>query len=200
MDLVSNDLSPFGRKVRVIVHELGLTGRVRMVQAQPRERPEELSRHNPLGKIPVLITDDGASIYDSTVICDYLLGEFGGERLLPAAGPLRWQILTRAAAADGAVDAAILVRNERLRPPERQSADWIAWHLAKVRRCMDAFEEALPGPGTFDLGVIAVGCALGYIQIRLEEFDRLRDWPKLVELEGVLRARPSFAETAPPSP
>ncbi|MGH6896156.1 MAG: glutathione S-transferase N-terminal domain-containing protein [Geminicoccales bacterium] len=198
MDLVSNGLSPYGRKVMVVVHELGLAGRVRLIEAQPRERPDEVIRHNRLGKIPVLITDDGGHIYDSPVICEYLDAEFGNHRLLPAAGVRRWQILTCVAAADGVIDAAILVRNERLRPPDRQSASWIAWHLEKVRRCLDAFEqEVIDLSREIDLGTIALGCALGYVLHRLEEFAGLENWPRLAGLHAGLSARPSFAKTAP---
>jgi glutathione S-transferase len=198
MDLVSSGLSPFGRKVMVVVHELGLAERVRLIEAQPRERPDEVIRHNPLGKIPVLITDDGGHLYDSPVICEYLDAEFGDHRLLPAAGARRWRIQTCVATADGVIEAGILVRNERLRPAERQSAAWIAWQLDKVRRGLDAFEHGmLDFSDELDLGTIALGCALGYLPLRLAECEGLASWPRLAGFHAGLSARPSFAKTAP---
>ena len=80
-------------------------------------------------------------LYDSPVICEYLDTEFGGRRLLPAAGARRWKTLTRAALADGILDAAILARNDRLRPAEQQSQDWIAWQLRKMQGGLDALER-----------------------------------------------------------
>ncbi len=198
MQLISNGMSPYGRKVMIVLHELKLSDRVTLVDAQPRERPEEVTRHNPLGKIPVLVTDDGAEIFDSPVICEFLDAEYGGNALIPVSGPERWEVLTTVAAADGMIDAAILVRNERLRPAEQRSESFIDWQAQKVRRGLDAFEErAAELAKAFDLGTIALGCALGYVPRRLEEFEALTSWPRLAALAGELAERPSFSRTAP---
>jgi glutathione S-transferase len=198
MDLVSNGMSPFGRKVMIVVHELGLGDRVRLVEGRPREDPETVFARNPLGKIPVLVTDDGAAVYDSAVISEYLDAEFGGHRLLPAAGPRRWEVLTTMAGADGVIDAAILVRNERLRPEEQRSPAWIDRHLEKVRRGLDALDgRADDLARTIDLGTIAAGCAADYVPRRLDEFATLGDWPRLRTLRDDLAKRPSFAMTVP---
>jgi glutathione S-transferase len=198
MQLVSNSMSPYGRKVMIVLQELELFDRVTLVDAQPRERPDEVIRRNPLGKIPVLITDSGQHIIDSPVICEFLDAEYGGNRLVPASGARRWDVLATVAAADGIIDAAILVRNERLRPVPQQSGSFIAWNAQKVSRSFDAFEQrATSLRGTFDLGVIALGCALSYVPRRLEEFEALRSWPRLAEFADELSNRPSFAKTAP---
>jgi len=198
MDLVSNEMSPFGRKVRIAIHELGLIDRIRLVDGRPRDDLEGVTRHNPLGKIPVLVTDAGTRIYDSPVICDYLDTEFGGGRLIPATR--RWEVLTTVALADGIIDATILVRSERLRPEAQQSPGWIDQHRSKIVRglaALDARADALVH--TFDLGTIAAGCAAGYVPMRIEEFGELRDWPRLKALADTLASRPSFAATAPPT-
>ena len=198
MQLISNGMSPYGRKVMIVLHELKLSDRVTLVDAQPRERPEEVTSHNPLGKIPVLVTDDGFRIFDSPVICEFLDAEYGGNTLIPASGPKRWEVLTTVAAADGMIDAAILARNERLRPAEQRSESFIDWQTQKVSRGLDAFEErAAELAKTFDLGTIALGCALGYVPRRLEEFEALTSWPRLAALAGELAERPSFVRTAP---
>jgi glutathione S-transferase len=198
MQLYSNSMSPYGRKVMIVLHELALLDRVTLVDAQPRERPEEVIGHNALGKIPVLITDSGQHILDSPVICEFLDAEYGGNKLVPASGAERWRALTMVAAADGIVDAAILVRNERLRPAGQRSDAFIDWNAQKVSRSLDAFEaRAADIRETFDLGVIALGCAIGYVPRRLEEYDGLKSWPQLAELVAQLAERPSFAKTAP---
>jgi glutathione S-transferase len=198
MQLLTNGMSPYGRKVMIVMHELDLSDRVTLVGAQPRERPDQVVRHNPLGKIPVLITDSGQTIVDSPVICEFLDAEYGGNRLVPASGAKRWEVLATVASADGIIEAAVLVRNERLRPAEQQSAGFIDWHAQKVRRSLDAFEGRAAGLlRTFDLGVIALGCALSYVPRRLQEFEALKGWPRLGAFAAELSQRPSFAATAP---
>ncbi len=179
----------------VVAHELGLGERIELVTTQPRENPDQITPHNGLGKIPVLITDEGQVIYDSPVICEYLNAEFGGHRLLPATGSARWHMLTQVAAADGVIDAAILVRNERLRSADRQSADWMEWQLRKVRQTLDKLEEQADAIAADpNLGTIAIGCMLGYVPRRLEEYEGLKEFPRLAELSASLSRRPSFAQ------
>lgn len=198
MRLLSNAMSPYGRKVMVVIHELGLEDRVELVDVQPRLRPDEVIAESALGKIPVLLTDSGITVKDSSVIAEYLVAEFGGHGLLPARGARRWRILTRMADADGIIEAAILVRNERLRPVEQQSASWIAWHLDKVRRSMVALESAVETfADDFDLGTISVGSAVSYVPRRLEDFEGLAEFPNLARFHQNLLERPSFARTEP---
>src|SRR4051812_33852585 len=102
----------------VVAHEVGVADRLKLTVVKTREAPQDIVPVNPLGKIPALICDDGTVLFDSPVICEYLDAQFGGGKLLPAAGDKRWRIMTMAALADGLIDAGILVRHERLRPPE----------------------------------------------------------------------------------
>lgn len=197
MRLYSNPMSPYGRKVMVVIHELGLSGRVMLVDTQPRARPEEAIAVSPVGKIPVLVTDDGLTIRDSPVQAEYLCAEFGGEHLLPSRGRERWRILTAVADADAVLEAAILVRNERLRPAEQQSADFIAWHLDKVRRTLAAFEADVAAGAPYDLGAIAIGCVASYVPRRLTEYEGLATFPRLAAFHASLLERPAFAQTEP---
>lgn len=198
MELKFGPLSPYARKVCVVAHEVGVADRMKMTVVKAREEPATIVPFNPLGKIPALILDDGSVLYDSPVICEYLDAEFGGRRLLPAAGPPRWRVLTRAALVDGALDAGILARNERLRPVEKQSQEWIAWQVDKVVRALDALEEEVPGFGNeLDLGLVGVGCAMGYLPLRVPEAKDPARWPRLRAWYAEVARRPSFAKTAP---
>jgi glutathione S-transferase len=143
VELKFSGLSPYVRKVNIVAHEHGLAARIQLTPLNTRTEPEKLTPLNPLGKIPVLITDAGDAICDSPVICEYLDAEFGHHRLLPAQGARRWQIMTAAALADGLLDAALLVRHERARPAEQQSVEWTKMHLSKVHRALDHFEGAV---------------------------------------------------------
>lgn len=197
MKLYSNGMSPYGRKVMVVIRELGLLDKVELVDSQPRLRPEGVIPVNPVGKIPVLALDDGTILRDSPVIAQYLCDTFGGEALLPQ-GPRRWQALTEVADADTAIESGILVRNERLRPAERQSDEFIEWNFAKALRALDHFESQAQEIGSrWDLGSIAIGSAIGYLKRRLPDFEGLPGHPDLAALYAGFSERPAFAATEP---
>jgi glutathione S-transferase len=198
MELKFSPLSPYVRKVMVVAHEVGVADRLLLTPVKTREEPEKITPVNPLGKIPALITDTGKVLFDSPVICEYLDAEFGERRLLPADGDRRWAILTMAALADGILDAGLLIRHERVRPSERQSSEWIELQLRKVNGGLDALERQAEGFGTrLDLGLIGVGCALGYLPLRIDETKGLPRWPRLKSWYATLSKRPSFERTTP---
>jgi glutathione S-transferase len=197
MELKYSPLSPYVRKVTITAHEVGVADRIRLTKVDARKEPETIAPHNPLGKIPALVTDDGAVLFDSPVICEYLDAGFGGQRLLPQAGARRYEVLTRMALADGIIDAAILVRNERLREKAKQSDEWIAWQLRKVFSGLDRFEERADLSAGLDLGQIALGAALGYVPLRIDETTGLTRWPRLSAWYERMSQRESFRATAP---
>src|SRR5579859_4988037 len=134
MKLYYSATSPFVRKCLVAAQELGLRERIELLAAAPHpvDRDRALIVHNPLGKVPTLITDDGTSLYDSRVICDYL-NSLGDGRLVPAAGGARWKVYRDQALALGMLDAAVLVRYETFARPETlRWKGWIDGQLDKV--------------------------------------------------------------------
>lgn len=198
MELKFSGLSPYVRKVMVVAHEAGVADRLQLTPVKTREEPEKITPVNPLGKIPALITDSGQVLYDSPVICEYLDAEFGHRKLLPAGGERRYAILTMAALADGILDAGLLVRHERARPADRQSSEWIEWQLHKVNAGLDTLErQAASFDTALDLGLIGVGCALGYLPLRLDEAKGLERWPRLKSWYATMSKRPSFERTTP---
>lgn len=200
MRLYSNGMSPYGRKVAVVIRALGLTDRVEMVPAQPRERPDEVIPVNPLCKIPVLITDDGMALRDSPVIVQYLAETFGGAALLPGTGAERWRIMVEMADADAVIESAVLVKNERGRPETQQSAGFVADHMGKIERALAAIEAGADAlAGRRDLGAIAIGCALGYVPRRVPEYAGLDRFPGAARVHAALMGWPPFAATEPPA-
>lgn len=198
MELRYSPLSPFARKVLVVADEIGVSDRITLTRVNVRDEPQTVTPFNPLGKIPVLIIEDGTSIYDSPVICEYLDATFGGHRLLPSNGPERWHVMTLVALSDGMLDAAILIRTERMRAAERQSSGWIESQMRKVTAALDHFERTVPGSDkALDMADIALGCALGYMPLRLPEFAGYPSWPALNAFHDRLCKRPSFARTTP---
>jgi glutathione S-transferase len=155
---------------------------------------------NPVGKIPALIGDDGATFYDSPVICEYLDARAGGNRIFPAVGTARWTALRRQAIADGIMDAAVLTRyEEAIRPKELRWQEWVDGQLLKIRTALDALErESLEG--VFDIGTISIACALGYLDLRFASEDWRNGRPRLAAWAAAIAKRPSLAATAAATP
>jgi glutathione S-transferase len=169
MKLFFSATSPFVRKCLVAARELGLHGRIELVPAAPHpvNRDRSILLHNPLGKLPTLLTDDGVVLYDSRVIAEHL-NSLGDGRLIPAQGPARWQVLVEQALADGIMDAAVLTRYElAVRPEHLRWNDWIIGQLDKVHTGVAELERRVGGFGErVDIGTIAAACALGYLDLR----------------------------------
>lgn len=194
--LRSSPASPFGRKVKLAAHVLGLDALLITEQADTKAPDEAFLRQNPLGKIPVLITEDGQALYDSRVIVDYLDHRAGGGRIIPAdAG--RFEVLRMQALGDGICDAGLmLVYEKRYRPEELWHQPWLDRQAEKIRRALEVAENDRPAlSATPDIGAIALACALGYLDLRLEGAWRA-DHPRLVAwLEDFAAALPAFEKT-----
>ena len=168
MKLISSGASPYVRKVRVLIHELGLTETIteQHVATTAFNTDPAVIAANPLGKIPALVRDDAPTLYDSRVITRYLNDTHNG----PFYPPARiWETLTLEATGDGIMDTAVSMAYEvRLRPETEQSPDWIEAQWRKTSRAISAINNRwvshLSGP--LDMSHIAVGCALSYVDFR----------------------------------
>jgi glutathione S-transferase len=161
---------------------------------------------NPLGKVPTLVTDDGAAVFDSRVIAEYLDTVTPIHRLIPPSGRDRVEVRCWEALADGLLDAAILVRIESLQRPEHlRSESWVARQMGKVDAALASMASGLGDKpycsgGKYSLADIAVGCALGYLDFRFPQHDWRTRHDNLARHADRLLARPSFIDTAPPQP
>ncbi len=201
MQLIHAAASPFARKVRVVASETGLLQRIELIDTAvlPTTLNERVNRFNPLGKIPVLLTDDDEALFDSRVICEYLDSLHDGAPLYPAEPATRWRTLRLAALADGLMEAALLVRYERaVRPAERQWDDWAEGQLGKIGRALAVLEEhagELQGPP--DIAQIGVACALGYLDFRFGDLAWRDASPRLAAFQEAFAARESMLGTRP---
>jgi glutathione S-transferase len=200
MRLHYNAASPYVRKVMAVAIETGLEERLEPIRRTmtPIAPDADLVADNPLGKIPCLVTDDGAVLYDSRVICEYLDSLHAGPKMFPA-GAKRWPALRRQATADGILDAAVLTRYETfLRPEECRWPQWIEGQKLKFRRALDSLEgEAAAFGDTVDIGTIAIACALGYLDFRYADENWRAARPRLAAWLKRFAERPSIARTAP---
>lgn len=196
MILYSTRTSPFGRKVRIVVARLGLADAVTEIAAMPLDPADPLIRHNPLGKMPCLVLDDGTAIYDSPVILDYLDRRYHAALVPPDPLP-RLMALTGQALADGILSAAMLMGSERMfHPEEHVSGKWIEHQRAKVVRGLAAFAPNLPEAAPCRIDALSLACALGYLDWR-KPLDWRSEWPVLVSWLDTFRAAvPEFDATA----
>lgn len=201
IQLYSSDTSPYVRKVRVLAIETGQMDDIEEIKVggtptEPGTLPLEA---NPLGKIPTLVVA-GEVLYDSRVICQFLDHRGGGKFYPPV--PRRWRTLTLEATADGILEAAILmVYERRVRPPEKQFEPWVEAQWAKIERALNALcAKWLPHLcGPIDMGHVAVGCALAYLDFRHPERDWRKKRPGLASWFKEFSERPSMVATAPPA-
>ena len=200
MKLVGSRTSPYVRKVRVILAEKALP--FEFVEESAWNADTTVPRYNPLNKVPALVMDDGESIYDSRVICEYLDAISGGT-LLPKGAAERARARRDEALGDGIADAGILAFLERKREPARQDPAWIQRQMDKVNAGLGALERALGsraylGGDAINLADIACACALFWAEFRMPG-ERLRDaHPGLKAWAARMESRPSFAATRPP--
>jgi len=204
MKLLASPASPYTRKVRIVLIEKKIECEMEQVDVTPVDNP--VNAHNPLGKIPALVLDDGTAIYDSRVIVEFLDGKSPISRLIPE--DLRDRIAVRRweALADGVLDAGLLVRYESLRDKKEQSRAWSTKQLARMRRGMDQMAAELSErqwchAERYSLADIAVGCCLGWLGFRKPgEVDWHKEYPALARHYEKLMARPAFADTVPQAP
>lgn len=200
MKLITSLTSPYARKVRIVLLEKKIDCPI--LEDSPWEAGSEVPNYNPLGKVPVLVLDDGSTLFDSRVIVEYLDNISPVSKLLPQQNrslitTRRWEAL-----ADGICDAAVAVVMESRRPAAQQSEEFKARQKGKIERALAAMAHELGerlwcNGEAYSLADIAVGVCLAYLDFRCPEIDWKGNYPNLVELQEKLEARPSFIETLP---
>ena len=200
MKLIISLTSPYARKARIVALEKQLTLDYEI--DVPWNADTHVPDYNPLGKIPVLVLDDGDTLYDSRVIVEYMDRLSPVSRLLPQEGrPLtrvkRWEAL-----ADGMTDAAVTIFLECKRSSLKQDEEWIARQHGKISRALAVMAEQLGDrlwcvDEGYTLADIAVGCALGYLELRFPDIDWKIQYPNLERHYQKLLERSSFQDTIP---
>lgn len=192
--------SPYARKVRIVALEKRIQiGLLEVVLADP-DCP--VKQYNPLGKVPVLVLPDGESLYDSRVIVEYLDNRTPLAHLIPQDPTAKIKVRRWEALADGVCDAAVSVMLEQRKPEAQQSSAHIEKQFDKVTRGLNVLNLDLAKKKwcvneKFSLADIALGCALGYLDLRVAHLNWQESYPNLAKHYNVLVKRASFKQTMP---
>jgi glutathione S-transferase len=198
MKLYWSSRSPFVRKVMVAAHEVGVANRIvceRVVVSANKPNPDVMAV-NPLNKIPTLVLEDGAALYDSRVICEYFDSLHGGTKLFPTEPAPRWSALRLQALGDGLMEAIVLRLGEQNRALPNQSETHLAAYRLKIATALDRLEgtaETLAEP--VRVGHIAVACALGHLDFRFAADEWRAGRPGLARWYAGFAIRPSMQAT-----
>jgi len=204
MKLLGSPASPYTRKVRVVLAEKRIECEMELVDVQPVENP--VNAHNPLGKIPTLLLDDGSALYDSRVIVDFLDARSPISRLIPDETRDRVAVRRWEALADGVLDAGLLVRYESLREARERSQAWSDKQLARMHRALAVMAKDFEGRpwchnDRYSLADIAVGCCLGWLDFRRPgAVDWHAEYAGLAQHYRKLMERSAFADSVPQAP
>lgn len=200
LKLIASQTSPYARKVRIALAEKKIE--YQMVEASGWVPGNPLHAYNPLGKLPVLILDDGTHLYDSRVIVEYIDLVSPVSRLIPEPARQRIAVKKWEALADGICDATAAIVIEGRRPQNLQSDEWISRQRRKIEEGVAELARELGDRGwchaeAYSLADLATGCALGYLDLRYADLDWRDLYPNLARLADKLDKRPSFADTKP---
>jgi glutathione S-transferase len=202
MKLLASLTSPYARKVRIAIAEKKIE--CELVEESPWVAGTTVGEYNPLGKVPVLILDDGTTLFDSRVIVEYLDTVSPVSRLIPEPNRQRIAAKRWEALADGICDAAVAIVQETKRPAKQQDAVSLARQRQKVDRGLAELARELADKpwccgDAYTLADIATGCALAYLDLRQPSIDWRSEFPSLVKLSEKLEKRQSFQDTVPPT-
>lgn len=199
MKLLYTTNSPYARKVRIVAAEKHIELDMELVVLAAEDCP--VKQYNPLSKVPVLVLDDGESLYDSRVIVEYLDHRTPLGHLLPQDHSAKIRVRRWEALADGVCDAGVAVILEQRKAAP--NTEWIDKQMSKVLAGLKTLNEDLDTNiwcvgNTFSLADIAVGCTLGYLHLRFADvFDFPSTYPNLHRLQEALVKRPSFKNSMP---
>jgi glutathione S-transferase len=178
-------------------------------ETSPTLRNEEVFAVNPLGKVPVLLLDDGHVLFDSWVICEFFDGLHNGPKLFPEDDGAYWRASQLHAIAQGLNDIGITLRWETVRrPAELRYPALRDGYVEKLIASYDWLEQNIEIDAPLDVGQIAVATSLSWLEFRdLPSFrigrPKLVTWFDRFEKRSSMLSTPLHGDTrdaAPASP
>jgi len=198
MKLFISSTSVFVRKVRIVVREKGLAGRVEEITAVPVEAAADLVAVNPISQLPALIDDDGRSWADSALIAAWLDSQGDGPKLIPDyATEAYWDMRRVETAASGMNEMMAKIVYENRRPENERSPFWLRRWESNLMRAFAHAETICPAPEVFDMATLSLAVAATFCDFRLGHIDWRAVAPKIAALQAHLEKRQSFIDTYP---
>src|SRR6266849_5559889 len=184
MRLYWSSRSPFVRKTMIAAHETGISARIETIRVEV--------------DISTLVLEIGEVLFDSRVICEYFDSLTAGPRLFPSDPAERWVALRRDAIGSGIMENGVARIGENARPGELQSQSHLAAYKAKIEAALDYLEADASAltRDHFNIGHLAIGCALGYLDFRYADDDWRRGHSGLAEWHKGFAERASVEQTA----
>jgi glutathione S-transferase len=195
MKLYTTKRSPFARKALIMAIEKGLDKNIELVFEDLTKKSDELVTKNPLGKVPLLVLNEGTAIYDSPVICEYIDSLNSSPKLIPNNIPQKIKTLTISALADGMTESAIAIFFENQKPsPDKKTIDK---HINVLKNSFASLNKEDLSFTKFTMAEISVFSAISYINFRLPELKFLQENKRLKNFFDEFSKRPSAEKTTP---
>lgn len=189
--------SPYARKCRIVILEKGLQDKVELVSLMPADNPPELIVANPLGKVPTLLLDNGKSLCESPVICEYLDSLSNDNPLFPTDNTARFEVLNLAALASGIMDEAVAYVMEGRRPEEKRYQFLVERKENSIKRTISFISGNNFDKDIWNIGTINTAIALAYIDFRMPHIKWRDDNKNLAEWLDFINKKPSMVATLP---
>ncbi|HWV55405.1 glutathione S-transferase family protein [Pseudorhodoplanes sp.] len=201
MRLIGSTTSPYVRKVRVYLEETGHDYEFTTVDAwNPEPSLLDLA---PVGKVPVLVLDQGPPLFESNLCIEYLDSLLpDAQRLIPSSGEWRWQVLRLQALANGMIDATATRTVELRKPDVAQMKTVLDRETKRIDRILTTFERLVDPShklvgGRLSSADLVLGVALQYLDFRYTA-DWRKTAPRLAAWFVPMTEKPSFKTTLPP--
>lgn len=194
MKLFYAPLSPFARKCRIVAFECGLSDKIEEITVLPADDPPELIATNPIVQVPSLVLDDGRSVIGSDMICSFLIAMSGNTSLYKDALGLEERRLE--AFGDAAGEVSVKLRYELMRPPQRQFPDHISRLQNHIKRALE-YNDSIVTPNDYNIGTIAILCALDYSELRHPDLISTLNLPNLRALQAQMAQKEIITRTRP---
>ena len=200
LKLLSATPSPFARKVRVVLLEKNIPFELKTIN--PWNINADIERFNPLGKIPVLITANNETIYDSKFIIEWIEHNYPDPAVFPTDAKTKFKAQQIQVIADGICEAVILLFFENIRPDPQQSKPWSERQIKKISNGLQALEQQISNDefcvdNTFGIADISVVSALDYLSLRFKTYEWRNKFTRISKFVARQSARQSFIETMP---
>lgn len=201
MKLIGTYFSPFARRVGVALMSRAIPFEHEAVNVYAD--PARVDLFNPVGKVPILVLDDGEHLIDSAAILDYIDELVGPDQALaPKSGPERRKALRLSAIAATIYEKCTARSSEERRPNGSGLPELIQRFRVQTIGGLKALDAASGPEGaisatSLNLATISAVVAFDYARSTQPDLDLTAIAPALSATATALAVHPAFAGTHP---